>query len=60
MTPFSDVNFDYNINIEDIIIIVDEILYQNSDKVRCNANLSHDDNLDIFDLLLLVNNIINN
>ena len=28
MTPFSDVNFDYNINIEDIIIIVDEILYQ--------------------------------
>ena len=59
MTPFSDVNFDYNINIEDIII-VDEILYQNSDKVNCNANLSHDDNLDIFDLLLLVNNIINN
>ena len=45
----------YNVDIFDIIIIANEILNENSNQVRCHADASHDNNLDISDILLIIN-----
>ena len=59
MSKFSDLNYDNNIDISDIIIAVNEILYSNNNDIRCYADANHDGNFDIFDLLIIIGNIIN-
>ena len=59
MSRFSDLNYDNNIDISDIIIIVSEILHSNDDEIICVADANHDGNLDIFDIVLIVGNILN-
>ena len=60
MTPFADVNYDYSVDVSDIILIVNEILYFGSSHIHCQADATHDGNLDILDLLLIIGNIIIN
>ena len=60
MTPFSDVNYDYSVDISDVILIINDILDQSGTQLNCLADTNHDGNLDILDILLIVSNIINN
>ena len=60
MTPFSDVNYDYSVDISDVILIINDILDQSGTQLNCLADTNHDGNLDILDILLIVGNIINN
>ena len=59
MTIFSDLNYDNNVDVSDIIMIVSEILQPNDDEILCVADANHDGNLDIFDIVLIVDNILN-
>ena len=60
MTPFSDVNYDYSVDISDVILIINDILEESGTQLNCLADTNHDGNLDILDILLIVSNIINN
>ena len=59
MSKFSDLNYDSNVDISDILIAVNEILYSTNEDIHCYADANHDGNLDVFDLLLIIGNIIN-
>ena len=59
MTPYTDLNFDYSIDIVDITIIVNKILASQESDILCLADTSHDGNLDIFDILIMIKNLIN-
>lgn len=59
MTRFSDLNYDNNVDVSDIIMIVSEILHPNDEAILCVADANHDGNLDIFDIVLIVGNILN-
>ena len=51
-----DLNYDNYINISDIIIIIDMILYNSS--YSCNADLNSDNIINIYDIIILITNII--
>jgi len=59
MSKFSDLNYDSNVDVSDILIAVNEILYSTNEDIHCYADANHDGNLDVFDLLLIIGNIIN-
>ena len=59
MSRFSDLNYDNNVDIFDIMITISEILNPNNDEILCVADANHDGNLDIFDILSIIGNILN-
>ena len=59
MTPFSDLNYDYNVDVLDIVLIINDILNLSGTQFLCLADTNHDGNLDILDILLIMGNIIN-
>ena len=59
MTPYTDLNFDYSIDIVDITIIVNKILASQESDILWLADTSHHGNLDIFDILIMIKNLIN-
>ena len=58
MSRFGDINFDNFIDVSDILLIINEILYPENQDVECNSDANHDTNLDIFDILLILNIIL--
>jgi hypothetical protein len=57
---FGDVNFDSEINILDVILIIDFILDDSLNQIQFeNSDINSDDIINIFDIILLVENIMN-
>ena len=53
-----DVNFDQDINIQDVIVVVSHII--NSESYTVNADLNNDGYIDILDILILINIVLDN
>ena len=60
ITSFFDLNFDLNIDIFDIILMVNEILYPENLYFQCNADANHDTSLDVSDILVAIGVILDN
>ena len=59
VSTMGDVNSDYNLDILDIIIIVNHIVYLYPEDISiCNMDMNHDQFLDISDVVTLLNIII--
>ena len=53
-----DVNFDQDINIQDVIVVVSHII--NSESYTVNADLNNDGYIDVLDILILINIVLDN
>ena len=59
LTPYTDLNFDYSVDISYIMIIINKILASQENDILCFADISHDGNLDVLDILTMIKNLIN-
>ena len=59
ITPYTDLNFDYSVDISDITIIINKILTSQENDILCLADTYHDGNLDVLDILTMIKNLIN-
>ena len=57
ISKMGDVNLDNNLNIFDVIIIINYILYSDMDSI-CTSDMNHDQSLDVSDVILLLNTIL--
>ena len=59
ITPYTDLNFDFSVDISDITIIINKILTNQENDILCLADTCRDGNLDVLDILTLIKNLIN-
>ena len=54
-------NYSSTVSVHDIVMLVDLILDDSmGDAIRCNSDINEDGKIDIFDLILMVEIILNN
>ena len=57
-SQIGDVNFDQDINIQDVIVVVSHII--NSESYTINVDLNNDGYIDVLDILILINIVLSN